>query len=65
MPGVGQNPKGHAMLLQTAPAQTFGYMVMGFAVIFGTLGAYLLSLWLRARNLRRDLEILESTEAGG
>ena len=53
------------MLLQTAPAQTFGYMVMGFAVIFGTLGAYLLSLWLRARNLRRDLEMLKSTEAGG
>jgi CcmD family protein len=49
------------MVLQTVPSQTFGFMVMGFVVIFCGLGSYLLSLWLRTRRLRLELEHLESS----
>jgi hypothetical protein len=33
------------------PAQTFGYMVAGYVVIFGALFGYLLSLIIRWRAL--------------
>ena len=43
------------MSMQTGPADTFGYMLMGFGVILGVLGIYVISLWMRMRRLRRDL----------
>ncbi|MCJ7511739.1 MAG: hypothetical protein MUO23_02065 [Anaerolineales bacterium] len=46
------------MLLQSGPADTFSFMLMGFVVIFGTIGLYVLSLYLRARNLRKDEAVL-------
>ena len=36
-------------------------MLAGFAVIFGVIGGYVLSLWLRFRNLNRRLNMLEIT----
>jgi hypothetical protein len=50
------------MWLQDAPAQTLGYMTLGFGVIFGTMGLFILSLWLRFRNLRRDLDFMQEID---
>ncbi|MEA4909542.1 MAG: hypothetical protein VB089_18115 [Anaerolineaceae bacterium] len=36
------------------PAETTGYMIAGYVVIFGTMLAYLASLVVRHRNLRAD-----------
>lgn len=47
------------MFLQDAPADTFSYMLLGFGVILGTVALYILSLWIRRRNTRRDLALLE------
>ncbi|MCU0489223.1 MAG: hypothetical protein MUE67_09750 [Anaerolineales bacterium] len=47
------------MFFQDAPAQTTNYMIMGYAVIFGVLLLYMLSLYLRSKNLKQDLAILE------
>ena len=46
-------------LLQDGPAQTTNYMIAGYAVIFGVIAIYLLSLYIRQRNLKQDLAILE------
>ena len=53
------------MFLQDAPADTFNYMALGFVVILGTIGLYVLSLINRYRNLERDMELLDevSTKA--
>ncbi len=44
------------------PANTLNYMIAGFAVIFIIMLVYLVSLAVRNRNLRRDLEILEELD---
>jgi hypothetical protein len=41
------------------PIDTLGYMLLGFAVIFGALFLHLWSLKSRFRNLNTDLEMLE------
>jgi hypothetical protein len=46
-------------LLQDGPAQTTNYMIAGYVVIFGVIAIYLLSLYIRQRNLKQDLAILE------
>jgi hypothetical protein len=38
------------------------YMIAGFVVSFATLGLYVLSLYIRNRNLQRDVETLESLD---
>lgn len=45
--------------LLAAPPDTSKYMIMGYTVIFVVLTLYLLSLGVRYRNTRRDLEMLE------
>ncbi|MFC2054799.1 hypothetical protein ACFLV7_10990 [Chloroflexota bacterium] len=45
-------------LLQVGPADTTSYMIAGFAVIFGVMFLYVLSLVVRKRNLEKDLEVL-------
>lgn len=45
-----------------APAQTSGYLIAGYGVIFGTMLAYLVSLAVRFRNLRQDYEVLQGAE---
>lgn len=48
------------MLFQETTPDTSGYMIAGYAVAFIVMGLYLLSLYLRNRNLERDVEALES-----
>jgi len=48
--------------LQDAPANTTTYMIAGYAVIFGLMLIYLISLSVRRRNLQQDAEIPESLE---
>jgi hypothetical protein len=50
------------LLLQDAPAETTGYMIAGYTVIFGLMLLYLISLVLRRRNLEQDLEVLEDLQ---
>jgi uncharacterized membrane protein YciS (DUF1049 family) len=41
---------------------TSTYMIAGFVVSFVTMGIYVLSLYIRSRNLKRDVETLESLQ---
>lgn len=50
------------MLFQEGPAQTTTYLIAGYAVIFGVMLVYLISLILRARNLQQDLQILHDLD---
>jgi len=50
------------MLFQDIPAETTGYMILGYTIIFGTMGIYLFSLFSRWRNLEKDKEVLEEFE---
>jgi TRAP-type C4-dicarboxylate transport system permease small subunit len=50
------------MFLQDIPAETTDYMMMGYAVIFGTMLIYLASLVVRWRNMKKDQEVLEELE---
>lgn len=50
-------------LLQEGPAQTLNYMLMGYTVIFSVIGLYLVSLVVRQRNLKKELEMLQELEA--
>jgi len=47
------------MYFQDATADTLNYMILGYAVILGVMALYVLSLWIRTRNARRDLAALE------
>jgi len=51
------------MLFQEAPADTTTFMIAGYAVIFGVMLLYIISLYIRKRNLERDLEVLQEIEA--
>lgn len=51
-----------SMLSQTGPAQTTDYMIAGYAVIIGVMVIYLISIWLRNRNLMRQWEMLEEVQ---
>ena len=51
------------MFLQ-APADTTDFMILGFAVIFGTMGLYALSFISRFRNLRKDYALMQEIEQG-
>ncbi len=48
--------------LQQGPAETTAYMVAGYAIIFGVMFLYLVSLIVRKRNLEQDLEVLQELE---
>lgn len=50
------------MFFQEAPADTTTYMIAGFVVIFGVMLLYLISLYIRKRNLENDLEVLEELD---
>ena len=47
-------------LILQAPAQTSNYMIAGYAVIFGVMLLYLISLIVRRRNLEQDVQVLET-----
>ncbi len=48
------------MFLQDAPPDTSGYMIAGYVVFFLVSAIYLFSLFVRSRNLKQDLNALES-----
>jgi hypothetical protein len=47
--------------MDTIP-DTSGYMIAGFAISFVTMGIYVLSLYIRNLNFKRDIETLEALE---
>jgi hypothetical protein len=49
-------------ILQQAPAETTRYMIAGYAVIFSVMFLYIISIVVRRRNLKRDMEILNEIE---
>ena len=51
------------MMLQEATPDTYGYMLLGYGVILGTMVLFVASLVSRFRNLRRDLELMEEVRA--
>jgi hypothetical protein len=50
------------MLLQIGPAETTGYMVLGFVFIFIPMLIYVWSLTSRRKKLLRDLALLQEME---
>ncbi|MCJ7660280.1 MAG: hypothetical protein MUO67_14130 [Anaerolineales bacterium] len=50
------------MFFQEAPADTTTFMIAGYAVIFGVMLLYVISLNIRKRNLERDMEVLQEIE---
>jgi len=44
---------------------TTNYMIAGFVISFVTMGIYVLSIYIRNKNLKRDLEMLEEMEKNG
>ena len=53
------------LLQQTGPAETSVYMIAGYSVIFGVMLIYLISLAIRRRNLKQDLDVLQQLEREG
>ena len=51
----------NALLLQ-APAETTGYMIAGYLVIFGIMFLYIISLFIRSRKLKQEIETLNEME---
>jgi hypothetical protein len=47
--------------METFP-DTSGYMIAGFVIALLTMGLYVLSIYLRNKNLQRDLETLEEMD---
>ena len=46
-----------------APADTWNYFLMGYAICFGVMGLYVLSYFVRFRNLNRELALLEELDS--
>ena len=51
------------MFLQETP-NTVNYLILGYVIICGVGLGYVLSMWLRQRNLKRDLEVIERLQNG-
>jgi Na+-transporting methylmalonyl-CoA/oxaloacetate decarboxylase gamma subunit len=50
------------MNLLQATAETFNYMVMGYAFILGVLSLYIVTIVVRFRKLRQEVELLKDVE---
>ena len=50
------------MFLQTPTPDTSGYMIAGYAVSFIVMALYVASIYVRSRNLNRDLTLLEEMD---
>ena len=51
------------MLFDQGTPDTSVYMIAGYSIFFIVTVIYLVSLFVRQRNLRRDLETLQSLES--
>jgi len=49
-------------LILQAPAETTRYMIAGYSVIFGVMFLYIVSLIVRSRKLKQELETLKELE---
>ena len=49
-------------LILQAPAETTNYMIAGYSVIFGIMFLYIASLFIRTRNLKRQLVMLKELD---
>lgn len=47
------------------PAQTFNYMLLGYAVILGCMAMLVTGMVVRYRALKRDLRVLQDLEKPG
>jgi hypothetical protein len=47
--------------METIP-DTSNYMIAGYIISFATMGIYILSMYIRNKNLRNDLDTLESMD---
>jgi hypothetical protein len=50
------------MFFLEPPQNTSTYMIAGYAVAFGVMLIYVVSLFIRSRNLKRDLSTLEEMD---
>ena len=50
------------MFFQEPTPDTSGYMIAGYVVAFVVMGLYVSSLYLRYRNLNRDMAMLEEMD---
>lgn len=50
------------MFQQIPTPDTSAYMIAGYAVFFIASAIYLISFYVRQRNLQRDLEMLEELD---
>ncbi len=50
------------MFLQETTINTDGYMIAGYAVSFIVMALYVASIYIRSRNLNRDLTLLEEMD---
>ena len=50
------------MLFQATPPDTSGYMIAGYTIFSLVLAIYLLSLFIRTRNLNQDMLTLNSVK---
>ena len=50
------------MYIQDPTPDTLSYMILGYTVAFIVMGLYVLSLYIRGRNLRQDISMLEEME---
>jgi len=48
------------MLFQEVAPDTTGYMLLGYAVLLGLPLLYVLSFFMRRRNLEKDIQLIES-----
>ena len=50
------------MYLQEITPDTSGYMIAGYVIAFVLMGLYVASMYLRSRNLKRDMTMLEEMD---
>lgn len=50
------------MLFFQAPPDTSEYMIAGYAIAFGVMFLYVASLFIRYRNLNRDMAMFEEMD---
>lgn len=52
-----------ALLLQSSTPDTIPYLILGYVIIGGVGLLYVITLLLRQRSLKRDLDVIERLEA--
>jgi len=49
--------------MQNGPAETNNYFIAGYAIFFTVMGLYLVSFYVRNRNLKQEYALLEELES--